>query len=159
MPLAVSLRPGSPKRGPMSDDLPITADLAIPGADLAVTTSRAGGPGGQHVNKTETRVQLAFDLAGCRVLPEPVKARLRAASPGRVTRDGRFVLACDVHRERVQNLAEVRRRLAALVRAALTPPRPRRPTAPPASADRERLEGKKRRAALKRQRAAPRQEP
>jgi ribosome-associated protein len=143
----------------MTDDLPIADDLAIPGADLAVATSRSGGPGGQNVNKTETRVQLSFDLDGCSVLAEGVKARLRAASPGRLTRDGRLVLACDVHRERLQNLAEVRRRLAALIRAALTPPRPRRPTRPPASAERARVEGKKRHGALKRQRGRPDEEP
>ncbi|MFH1469685.1 MAG: alternative ribosome rescue aminoacyl-tRNA hydrolase ArfB [Pseudomonadota bacterium] len=139
----------------MPDDLPITDTLTLPAAALEVSYSRAGGPGGQKVNKTETRVQISFDLAGCQVLPEAVKVRLRCQNPGRLTRDDRIVLACDVHRERLQNLAEARARLAALVRAALHPPRPRRATRMPPSAKRKRLAAKKHRAALKQQRGRP----
>jgi ribosome-associated protein len=139
----------------VAENLPITDELSLPGSNLEVSYSRSGGPGGQNVNKTETRVQLSFDLAGCQVLEESVKVRLRCKNPGRLTRDGRLVLACDVHRERLQNLAEARQRLAALVRAALLPPRPRRPTKVPSSVKRQRLEAKKHRAALKRQRGRP----
>jgi ribosome-associated protein len=140
------------------DDLPITDDLVLSATDLEVSYSRSGGPGGQKVNKTETRVQLSFDLAGCQVLDETVKARLRLRNPGRLTRDGRLVLACDVHRERLQNLAEARQRLIALVRAALHPPKPRRATHVPASARRARLQDKKHRALLTRQRGRPEDE-
>lgn len=134
----------------MPDDLAITARIMIPGGDLTVAYSRSGGPGGQKVNKTESRVQLAFDLAGTQALSGAVKARIRANFPGRLTRDGRLVLACDSHRERSRNLAEVRARLAAIVRSQLEPPRPRRATKPSRAARRRRLDSKRHRGKVKR---------
>ena len=77
----------------MPDDLAITSRIVIPGSDLEVSYSRAGGPGGQKVNKTESRVQLSFDFEDCEALTFGVKARVRASWGSRITRDGRMVLA------------------------------------------------------------------
>ncbi len=133
----------------MPDDLAITSRIVIPGSDLEVSYSRAGGPGGQKVNKTESRVQLSFDFEDCEALTFGVKARVRASWGSRITRDGRMVLACDTHRERSRNLAEARARLAAMIRGCLEPPRPRRATKPSLAARRRRLEGKKQRGKVK----------
>ena len=134
------------------DPLPVVPGVEIPAADLEYAFSRSGGPGGQNVNKTDTRVQVSFDLENCRALADDVRARLRILAGRRLTRDGRLVLACDRHREQARNLAEVRERLAALVRRALEPPTPRRRTRPTRASRERRLEGKKRRGTTKRER-------
>ncbi len=130
--------------------LAVAPGVEIPADDLEYTFSRSGGPGGQNVNRTDTRVQVSFDLDRTRALPDDVRARVRALAGRRLTRDGRVVLACDRHREQGRNLAEVRERLAALVRSALAPPRIRRRTRPTRASQERRLERKRQRAALKR---------
>jgi ribosome-associated protein len=134
----------------MPGDLSITSRIVIPGSALELSFSRSGGPGGQKVNKTESRVQLSFDLEGCTALSEPVKARVRASFGARLTRDGRLVLACDTHRERSRNIEEARARLAGMIRACLEAPRPRRATKPSRAAKRRRIEAKKQRGETKR---------
>lgn len=134
----------------MPDALPITARIVIPGEDLRYEFSRAGGPGGQHVNTTDTRVRVRLDLAGTAALREDVKERLRAAHPGKLTAEGELVVTCDARRSRHRNLGEARERLAAFVRTALTPPRPRRPTRPTRGSQRRRLAAKRQRADVKR---------
>ena len=133
----------------MPEELAITSRIVIPGSDLEMSYSRAGGPGGQKVNKTESRVQLSFDLAGSAALPPAVKARVRVNFGSRLTKDGRLVLACDSNRERSRNIQEVRARLAAMIRSCLQPPRLRRPTKPTKASRRRRLDAKKRRGRTK----------
>jgi ribosome-associated protein len=133
----------------MPEDLAITQRLVIPAADLELSYSRAGGPGGQKVNKTESRAQLSFDLEGCTALHPAVKARVRASWGSRLTKDGRLVMACDSHRERSRNVAELRDRLASIIRSCLEPPRPRRATKPSRAAKRRRLDAKKQRGRTK----------
>ena len=133
--------------------LAVAPGVEIPAADLEYTFSRSGGPGGQNVNKTDTRVQVSFDLEGSRALPDDVRARVRALAGRRLTRDGRVVMACDRHREQGRNLAEVRERLATLVRRALDPPPVRKRTRPTRASRERRLDEKKRRGTTKRGRA------
>ncbi len=142
----------------MPRDLTIRPGLVIPAADLELRASRSGGPGGQHANKADTRMQLFFDLEGTSALDAGTKGRLRQSCAGRITRDGRLVLACSRHRERSRNQAELFQRLAALVQAALRVPTPRRPTRPSRAARLRRRENKRRRGRTKRLRGRVRGE-
>jgi ribosome-associated protein len=141
-----------------SDDLPIKRGLAIPGDELSVTTSRASGPGGQHVNTTESRVQLRWNVPGSRALSEAQRARLRDALASRLTSDGDLVVACASERSQHRNRELARERLAALVRRALTPRRPRKRTNVPRGEKARRREQKRRRGRVKKLRKPPEDE-
>ena len=122
----------------------------IPGAALEVRTSRASGPGGQHVNKTDSKVSLVLDLEGLASWPEAERSRLRRKLAARLTTDGRLLIHVDSRRQQRRNLEEARRRLAAVVYEALQVPKARRPTRPSKGAVRRRLEAKRQRAGVKR---------
>jgi len=131
------------------DDLPINAGLTLPGALLTVEMSRAGGPGGQHVNKTETRVRLRVDLAAWQGLHPAAKTRLRTAHPGKLTDDGELLIVCASNRSRTRNIEEARDRLVEIVRQALVAPKKRRPTKPTRGSKNRRIKRKKERGAIK----------
>jgi ribosome-associated protein len=130
----------------------IDGDIALDDSELAESFVRATGPGGQNVNKLATAVQLRFDLAQSRSLPEPVKVRLAHLAGRRLTSDGVLVITARRHRTQERNRQDARDRLVALIRCALAPPVPRRPTRPTAASRQRRLAAKARRAAVKRTR-------
>lgn len=136
----------------MSDDLEVRAGLIIPAADLQWTAVRSSGPGGQHVNRTATKVELRFDLPRTRALRPDVKARLRRIAAGRLDADGWLVVESQRTRSQVQNVEDARSKLADLVRAALIRPKRRRPTKPSRAAKRRRLEDKRKQGDKKRAR-------
>ena len=136
------------------EDLAVRRGLAIPGGELVEQASRAGGPGGQHVNKANTRVTLRWSVAASAALSDEQRARLLARLGGRLTRAGELVVHAADARSRSRNRDHARARLAALVRAALAQRRPRRATTPTAGSRERRLSAKRRRAARKRQRGA-----
>lgn len=136
----------------MADDLVINARVTIPAAELEFTASRASGPGGQHVNTADTRVQLRWNIPASQALSEAQRQRLLTTLASRLTEGGDLLLACATHRSQRRNRDEVAARLAELVRRALVPPRPRKPTRPTAASRVKRLEGKKRRSLVKRSR-------
>ena len=123
--------------------------LAIPVEEIEFRYSRSSGPGGQHAQKTETRVEAVFDVDASETLSEAQKARLRRRV-GPVVR----AVAQD-ERSRTRNRELALERLAAAIRASLRVERKRRPTRPSAAARERRLEEKKRRGATKRLRRPP----
>jgi ribosome-associated protein len=137
----------------MAEDLPLTprpgSNLLIPAEELRWRFSRSGGPGGQAVNTTDSRVELVFDLQGSQALPPPLKARALARLAERLV-DGALVVVASEHRSQWRNRQAARRRLQGLLEEALRPPPPpRRPTRPGRGAVERRLEAKRRRASIK----------
>ncbi|MGE0653392.1 MAG: alternative ribosome rescue aminoacyl-tRNA hydrolase ArfB [Alphaproteobacteria bacterium] len=123
--------------------------------ELEESFIQSSGPGGQNVNKVASAVQLRFDVAHSPALPEPVRQRLMRLAGRRLTQDGVLVITARRHRTQERNRAEARERLAELVRTALTPPAPRRPTRPSLSSKRRRLDQKRARSETKRDRGRP----
>lgn len=121
-------------------------------SELEFSAIRAQGPGGQHVNKASTAVQLRFDV-NASGLPEAVKARLLAIADSRVSTAGVVVIKAQGSRSREANKAEALARLSELITRAERVPRVRRPTKPTAGSQRRRLEGKAKRAEIKSGRA------
>ncbi len=135
--------------------LEIPGGPTIPGEELDYETSRSSGPGGQHVNKVETRVTVRFDLAGSVALSDEQKERVRSRLAGRITREGVLRVAAQKHRSQSANRDEARARLASLLAEAIRPRRRRRKTRPSAASRRRRLENKRRRSDVKRLRRRP----
>lgn len=133
----------------------IDGGLAIPDEEVTFVTSRSGGPGGQNVNKLETRVTLRFDLAGSAVLSEEQKARLRERLATRITRAGVLQVTSQKHRTQAANRDAAVKRFAELVREALQEETPRKKTRPSRAAKARRVEAKRRQSERKRERSAP----
>lgn len=123
----------------------ITPDISIDPADLQWQFVRASGPGGQHVNKTATAVQLRYDVAASTDLPAEVKRRLGAIAGQKLTDAGELVIDARSSRSQDRNRREAVERLVELLRRAAHKPRPRRKTRPTLSSVRRRLEDKRRR--------------
>ena len=134
------------------DPLRINSRLSLPANELHVSFSRAGGPGGQNVNKVATRVLLRFSVSGSRVLGNVRRGRLERRLGRRLTRSGDVLVRASRFREQARNLEDARARLASLVREALQVPRARKATSPSPSSRRRRLEAKRQRGDLKRSR-------
>ncbi|MDP7070099.1 MAG: alternative ribosome rescue aminoacyl-tRNA hydrolase ArfB [Phycisphaerales bacterium] len=124
------------------DDLFINKRLTIPGKDLRMMTSTASGPGGQRVNRVQTRVTIVLDIEACDAMGEPRRRLLRSRLARRVGSDGTIRVVCGRHRSQRDNIAEACERLAALIRGGLAPTRARRSTQPTRASKRRRLEAK-----------------
>ena len=133
----------------MADPLHVNEQIEIPEAELIVRTSRSTGAGGQHANVTDSRVEVAFDIAGSPTLPEWARSRLLERLGPRVT-----AVAQD-ERSQLRNREIARSRLAERLRSALERPRPRRPTRPGPAARERRLESKRRQSRRKQERRPP----
>lgn len=135
--------------------LPVTRTISLDSEELEESFARASGPGGQHVNTTDSAVQLRFDVGASPSLPEAVKHRLAVLAGSRMTRGGVLVLRSDGSRSQLLNRQEVRERLFALIREATVIPRKRRPTRPTRASQARRVEGKQKRGAIKSLRGKP----
>ncbi|HET7269140.1 MAG TPA: alternative ribosome rescue aminoacyl-tRNA hydrolase ArfB, partial [Oleiagrimonas sp.] len=105
--------------------LDVTATIRIPEAELIERFTRATGPGGQHVNRTESAVELRFDVAHSAALPEVVRSRLLARHDRRMSRDGVLVIQARRFRDQARNRDDARERLITLIRAATVAPKKR----------------------------------
>ncbi|GAA1529890.1 MULTISPECIES: alternative ribosome rescue aminoacyl-tRNA hydrolase ArfB [Dermacoccus] len=128
--------------------------LRVPAAELQEQFSHASGPGGQGVNTTDSRVQLSLDLTTTSALDDTQRARVLAALDARLAAGVLTVTAAE-HRSQRRNRTAARERLATLLREAVAPPVPRRPTQPTRGSKRRRLEAKKQRSVTKQQRRKP----
>jgi ribosome-associated protein len=134
----------------------ITSWLRIDEDELVWKATRASGPGGQHVNKTSTAIELRFDVRNSPALPEDVKARLETLAGSRLTQDGVLILFAQGSRSQEMNRQEALERLVELIRRATEKPKPRKATKPTYSSKLKRLEGKTKRATVKSMRGKPR---
>ncbi|MEX2033941.1 MAG: alternative ribosome rescue aminoacyl-tRNA hydrolase ArfB [Xanthobacteraceae bacterium] len=130
----------------------ITDQISIDESELHESFVRSSGPGGQNVNKVSTAVQLRFDVRHSPSLPSDVAVRLMRLAGRRMTKDGVLVLIAQNHRTQERNRAEAQERLIDLIQQAAVRPIPRRATKPTRASKQRRIEGKKRRSVIKRQR-------
>ena len=133
-------------------DLEVRDDLVISRDELVEVASRSGGPGGQHVNKTSTRVTIRWNIARSASLSEAQRNRLLTTLRSRLTRGNELMLHSDGNRSQLRNREEVRERLAEIVRDALVERAQRRRTRPSNAARARRTDEKTRRGTTKRNR-------
>jgi ribosome-associated protein len=134
------------------EDLLITARWTVPSSALSVRFARGGGPGGQNVNKLNTKAELRVRVADLAFPAPDVEARFREKQASRITAEGEVLLTSQVHRSQARNLEDCLARLAALLRAALVAPKVRRPTRPTRASKERRIEAKRRQAERRRER-------
>jgi ribosome-associated protein len=133
----------------------VSPDIALDESEIHFEFIRSSGPGGQNVNKVATGVQLRFNVDASSALPDDVKYRLHRIARNRVTADGTLVIEAKRFRTQEQNREDAISRLAALIHQATQKPKPRKKTRPTAASQAKRLESKRRRGLLKRQRRFP----
>jgi ribosome-associated protein len=135
-------------------DLDLGNGAIVPAEALRLTTSRSGGPGGQNVNKVETRVTVAIDVATLPISDEQ-KDRVRTRLATRINREGELQVTSQSERTQLANRERAIARIEDLLRDALREPKPRRKTRPTKASREKRLEAKKRRSDAKRLRRRP----
>jgi ribosome-associated protein len=135
--------------------LKITGTLSLPWSELHFTATRAGGPGGQHVNTSATRVELWWDLSSSPSLTEPVREHLKRRLANRLDRRGRLRLVAAASRSQHQNREAVTERFQKLVAQALQVPKVRKPTTASKTSRERRLATKLHRGRLKQTRRPP----
>jgi len=129
--------------------IPITRSISIDDSELLESTTRSGGPGGQHVNTTDSAVILRFDVGNSPGLPLTVKNRIAVLAGSRLTREGVLVLRSEGSRSQHENRQDVRERLIALIKEATIVPKKRRPTKPTKASQTRRVDGKVKRSGVK----------
>ena len=128
----------------------VTKSIALDDEEIQEEFIRSSGPGGQHVNKAATGVQLRFDAAGSPSLPGEVRDRLIRLARGRITDEGVVIIEAKRYRSQDRNRKDALDRLVKLIQTAAAPPRPRKKTRAPPRSRRNRLEEKHRRGERKR---------
>lgn len=139
----------------MTDDLYVDDGLTIPGSELLIRASRSGGPGGQHVNTTASKVELRWDICRSGVLDRRRRELLLERLGARLTDEGVLILHASEHRSQHRNREAALARLATIVAEAMRIPSERRPTRPTRAAQRRRLDEKRARSTTKGLRRPP----
>lgn len=137
---------------PAPDGITINARLTIPRGELVLRATRSGGPGGQHVNTSSTRIELTWSVAESPALTEEQRARLLTRLASRLDGEGRLRIVAQEERSQLQNREAAIRRFRDVVRRALVVPRTRKPTRPTAASKERRLQAKRERSDRKRER-------
>ena len=135
-----------------TEKLHVSNSLQIPVSELRYRTARSGGPGGQHVNRTESQVELLWDVLHSPSLSKTQRHRIAQVLGNRIDRLGVLHLTSSQRRSQLQNRRAVTERLVALVREAIKPRKRRVPTKPSRAAIERRLQAKRRRSGIKQQR-------
>lgn len=125
------------------EDLVINEHVIIPASELEFTFSRSGGPGGQNVNKVNSKATLTWNLENTRSLYPATLQRLKAIAGSRLTEAGLLQITSQVHRDQLSNIQACRERLRHMILDAMTPPTIRKPTRPTRGSERRRIEGKR----------------
>jgi ribosome-associated protein len=137
----------------MSGPVQVRGSVVIPDAELSWRFSRSSGPGGQHVNTSDSAAELSFDVARSAVLPQTYKDRALQRLAGRLV-GGVITIRAEEHRSQLRNREAAKDRLAALLaEATAPPPKARRPTKPSRRVQARRIEGKRRRGQIKKGRS------
>jgi ribosome-associated protein len=138
--------------------LEINERIRIPDSEFNWRFVRAGGPGGQNVNKVASKAVLDWDLAASTSLPEPVKIRLRSQQRGRINAEGHLLLNSQRYRDQERNREDCLEKLREMVIQALHVPRPRKATRPTRGSREARLRAKLHRSSAKAARRPPQED-
>ena len=137
---------------PPIEGIEVNGDLIIPRTELEFRTSRSSGAGGQHVNKTSSRVEISWNIASSKVLSEEQRERLITKLASRVSEEGAIRVVASDTRSQLRNRETAERRLGETIARALVVPKKRRPTRRPRAANEARLTEKKKHSDKKRDR-------
>lgn len=136
-------------------DLQVNENITLRENEIEERFIHSPGPGGQHVNKAATGVQLRFNLRECLSLPEPVQERLKRIAGKRVNKDGVLIIEAHSYRSLERNRQDARLRLLRLIREAIQIPKRRKKSRPPRSSVERRLEQKRQQSEKKQDRRPP----
>jgi ribosome-associated protein len=143
---------------PESDGIQVSSELTVPRDELIFRASRSGGPGGQHVNTSSSRIELVWDLGASPSLNDQQRVYLMRRLASRLDSQGKLRIVSQDERSQLRNREAAVARFIDVVARALVIPKPRKRTKPPRSSKRARLDSKKKRGALKRDRRRPLEE-
>lgn len=135
--------------------LKVNNRIQIPFTEFDFTFSRSGGPGGQNVNKVNTKVTIRWSLAKSKTLPDDVRRRFQAKYHRRITKDGDLVMQSQRYRDQGRNVADVLEKLRGLLLEVATAPRKRKPTKPSRGSNERRLDAKRKTSSKKQMRRKP----
>jgi len=130
-------------------DLQITSRIVIPDEELAFSFARSSGPGGQNVNKVNSKATLRWNATASAALPDDVRSRFLKLYASRLTNDGEILITSQESRDQPKNIAICLEKLRGMIQQVLTPPKKRRPTKPTKGSKQRRLNEKKQRSELK----------
>ncbi|HRX82595.1 MAG: aminoacyl-tRNA hydrolase [Planctomycetaceae bacterium] len=132
--------------------LEVNHRISIPLKEFSYTFARSGGPGGQNVNKVNSKVTLHWDVTTSPSLPEDVRARFLAQYPRRINKEGQLVISSERFRDQGRNVTDCTNKLRELILVVATPPKKRRPTRPTKGSKERRLAGKREKSQKKQER-------